>query len=134
MSANKITVVGAGHVGATCSQLLAQKELAKEVVCRLAVILVSRVHVIVEVVLQHQQELVVPEITALEVGVPADGVDEPLVAAMGVGAPATLTAVLQAQEDVLGINVVVNGLDITVVVGRAVLIGVGLPVGPLVRE
>jgi malate dehydrogenase len=32
MSANKITVVGAGHVGATCSQLLAQKELAKEVV------------------------------------------------------------------------------------------------------
>jgi malate dehydrogenase len=32
MSAKKITVVGAGHVGATCSQLLAQKELAKEVV------------------------------------------------------------------------------------------------------
>jgi len=32
MSANKITVVGAGHVGATCSQLLAQKELAKEVI------------------------------------------------------------------------------------------------------
>jgi malate dehydrogenase len=32
MSANKITVVGAGHVGATCSQLLSQKELAKEVI------------------------------------------------------------------------------------------------------
>ena len=32
MSAKKITVVGAGHVGATCSQLLSQKELAKEVV------------------------------------------------------------------------------------------------------
>ncbi|MDA0329953.1 MAG: malate dehydrogenase [Gemmatimonadetes bacterium] len=32
MSAKKITVVGAGHVGATCSQLLAQKELAKDVV------------------------------------------------------------------------------------------------------
>jgi malate dehydrogenase len=32
MSAKKITVVGAGHVGATCSQLLAQKELAREVV------------------------------------------------------------------------------------------------------
>jgi malate dehydrogenase len=32
MSAKKITVVGAGHVGATCSQLLAQKELAKEVI------------------------------------------------------------------------------------------------------
>jgi malate dehydrogenase len=32
MSARKITVVGAGHVGATCSQLLAQKELAREVV------------------------------------------------------------------------------------------------------
>jgi len=32
MSAKKITVVGAGHVGATCSQLLAMKELAREVV------------------------------------------------------------------------------------------------------
>jgi len=32
MSANKITVVGAGHVGATCAQLLAMKELAGEVV------------------------------------------------------------------------------------------------------
>ncbi len=32
MSAKKITVVGAGHVGATCSQLLSQKELAREVV------------------------------------------------------------------------------------------------------
>ena len=32
MSAQKITVVGAGHVGATCSQLLAMKELAREVV------------------------------------------------------------------------------------------------------
>ncbi len=32
MSVKKITVVGAGHVGATCSQLLSQKELAKEVV------------------------------------------------------------------------------------------------------
>jgi malate dehydrogenase len=32
MSVKKITVVGAGHVGATCSQLLAQKELAKEVI------------------------------------------------------------------------------------------------------
>jgi malate dehydrogenase len=32
MSARKITVVGAGHVGATCSQLLAQKELAREVI------------------------------------------------------------------------------------------------------
>jgi malate dehydrogenase len=32
MSAKKIAVVGAGHVGATCSQLLAQKELAREVV------------------------------------------------------------------------------------------------------
>jgi len=32
MSAKKITVVGAGHVGATCSQLLALKELAREVV------------------------------------------------------------------------------------------------------
>jgi len=32
MSAKKITVVGAGHVGATCSQLLAQKELAREIV------------------------------------------------------------------------------------------------------
>ena len=30
--ANKITVVGAGHVGATCSQLIALKELAREVV------------------------------------------------------------------------------------------------------
>ena len=32
MSAKKIAVVGAGHVGATCSQLLTQKELAREVV------------------------------------------------------------------------------------------------------
>lgn len=32
MSANKITVVGAGHVGATCAQRLAEKELAREVV------------------------------------------------------------------------------------------------------
>jgi malate dehydrogenase len=32
MSAGKITVVGGGHVGATCSQLLAQKELAREVI------------------------------------------------------------------------------------------------------
>ncbi|HSG09578.1 MAG TPA: malate dehydrogenase [Longimicrobiales bacterium] len=32
MSVNKITVVGAGHVGATCSQLLAMKELAREVI------------------------------------------------------------------------------------------------------
>ena len=32
MSAKKITVVGAGHVGATCSQLLAQQELAREVI------------------------------------------------------------------------------------------------------
>ena len=32
MSANKITVVGAGHVGATCTQRLAEKELAREVV------------------------------------------------------------------------------------------------------
>jgi malate dehydrogenase len=32
MSVKKITVVGGGHVGATCSQLLAQKELAREVV------------------------------------------------------------------------------------------------------
>ncbi len=32
MSAKKIAVVGAGHVGATCSQLIAQKELAREVV------------------------------------------------------------------------------------------------------
>ena len=32
MSMKKITVVGAGHVGATCSQLLAMKELAQEVV------------------------------------------------------------------------------------------------------
>jgi len=32
MSARKITVVGAGHVGATCSQLIALKELAREVI------------------------------------------------------------------------------------------------------
>jgi malate dehydrogenase len=32
MSMKKITVVGAGHVGATCSQLLALKELAREIV------------------------------------------------------------------------------------------------------
>jgi len=32
MSANKITVVGAGNVGATCAQRLAEKELAREVV------------------------------------------------------------------------------------------------------
>jgi malate dehydrogenase len=32
MSAKKITVVGAGHVGATCAQLLSMKELAREVV------------------------------------------------------------------------------------------------------
>jgi len=32
MSVKKITVVGAGHVGATCSQLLAMKELAREVI------------------------------------------------------------------------------------------------------
>ena len=32
MSANKITVVGAGHVGATCAQRLAEKELARKVV------------------------------------------------------------------------------------------------------
>ena len=32
MSANRITVVGAGHVGATCAQRLAEKELAREVV------------------------------------------------------------------------------------------------------
>ncbi|MDA0311265.1 MAG: malate dehydrogenase [Gemmatimonadetes bacterium] len=32
MSVKNITVVGAGHVGATCSQLLAQKELAREVI------------------------------------------------------------------------------------------------------
>jgi malate dehydrogenase len=32
MSANKITVVGAGHVGATCAQRLAEKELARTVV------------------------------------------------------------------------------------------------------
>ena len=32
MSVKKIAVVGAGHVGATCSQLLAQKELAREVI------------------------------------------------------------------------------------------------------
>ncbi len=32
MSAKRITVVGAGHVGATCAQRLAEKELAREVV------------------------------------------------------------------------------------------------------
>lgn len=32
MSAKKITVVGAGHVGATCAQRIAEKELAREVV------------------------------------------------------------------------------------------------------
>jgi malate dehydrogenase len=32
MSVNKITVVGAGNVGATCAQRLAEKELAREVV------------------------------------------------------------------------------------------------------
>ncbi|SVD61020.1 uncharacterized protein METZ01_LOCUS413874, partial [marine metagenome] len=32
MSVKKITVVGAGHVGATCAQLLAQKELSREVI------------------------------------------------------------------------------------------------------
>jgi malate dehydrogenase len=32
MSANKITVVGAGHVGATCAQRLAERQLAREVV------------------------------------------------------------------------------------------------------
>jgi len=32
MSANKITVVGAGHVGASCAQRLAERELAREVV------------------------------------------------------------------------------------------------------
>ncbi len=32
MSVKKITVVGGGHVGATCSQLLAMKELAREVI------------------------------------------------------------------------------------------------------
>ena len=32
MSVNKITVVGAGHVGATCAQRLAEKDLAREVV------------------------------------------------------------------------------------------------------
>ena len=32
MSANKITVAGAGHVGAPCAQRLAEKELAREVV------------------------------------------------------------------------------------------------------
>jgi len=32
MSTKKITVVGAGHVGATCAQLLAMKELAREVI------------------------------------------------------------------------------------------------------
>ena len=32
MSTKKITVVGAGHVGATCAQRLAEKELAREIV------------------------------------------------------------------------------------------------------
>ena len=32
MSANRITVVGAGHVGATCAQRLAERELAREIV------------------------------------------------------------------------------------------------------
>src|SRR5688500_11200867 len=32
MTASKITVVGAGNVGATCAQRLAEKELAREVV------------------------------------------------------------------------------------------------------
>ena len=32
MTTKRISVVGAGHVGATCSQLLAQKELAQEVI------------------------------------------------------------------------------------------------------
>ena len=32
MSASKITVVGAGHVGATCAQRLAEMELAREIV------------------------------------------------------------------------------------------------------
>ncbi len=32
MSANKISVVGAGHVGATCAQRLAEKELARKIV------------------------------------------------------------------------------------------------------
>jgi malate dehydrogenase len=32
MSTKKITVVGAGHVGATCAQLAAMKELAREVI------------------------------------------------------------------------------------------------------
>ncbi len=32
MSARKVTVVGAGHVGATCAQRIAEKELAREVV------------------------------------------------------------------------------------------------------
>ena len=32
MCVNKITVVGAGHVGATCAHLLALKEMAREVV------------------------------------------------------------------------------------------------------
>ena len=32
MTAGKITVVGAGHVGASCAQRLAEKELAREVV------------------------------------------------------------------------------------------------------
>ena len=32
MSANRITVVGAGHVGASCAQRLAERELAREVV------------------------------------------------------------------------------------------------------
>ena len=32
MSARKITVVGAGHVGEVCAQRLAEKELCQEVV------------------------------------------------------------------------------------------------------
>ena len=32
MSASRITVVGAGHVGATCAQRLAERELAREIV------------------------------------------------------------------------------------------------------
>ena len=32
MSAHRITVVGAGHVGATCAQRLAEKELAREII------------------------------------------------------------------------------------------------------
>ena len=32
MTVSKITVVGAGNVGATCAQRLAEKELAREVV------------------------------------------------------------------------------------------------------